>query len=138
MTLSAFLKKNAVKEENLKIVVSKRFEEDGKPVEWEIRSLSTTEESKIKKECTRKVKVGKGVYRPETDYDEYLAKLAATCTVYPDLKNADLQDSYGVMGADKVLKEMLKPGEYAEYINKIQEFNGFDLSMDDLVEEAKN
>jgi hypothetical protein len=33
---------------------------------------------------------------------------------------------------------MLLPGEYAELKNKIMEVNGYDLSMDELVDEAKN
>ena len=64
--------------------------------------------------------------------------LAATCTVYPDLNNLDLQDSYGVMGAEELLKVMLLPGEYANYLGKVQEICGFDKNMNDLVEEAKN
>ena len=33
---------------------------------------------------------------------------------------------------------MLTAGEYAEYLAKIQEVNGFDVSFEDKVEEAKN
>ncbi|MHB8064466.1 MAG: phage tail assembly chaperone [Ruminiclostridium sp.] len=33
---------------------------------------------------------------------------------------------------------MLKPGEYADFLSKIQEVNGFDVTMEELVEEAKN
>lgn len=29
---------------------------------------------------------------------------------FPDLNDKDLQDSYGVMGADSLLKAMLTPG----------------------------
>ena len=50
----------------------------------------------------------------------------------------DLQDSYGVMGAEELLKVMLLPGEYANYLGKVQEICGFDKNMNDLVEEAKN
>ena len=64
--------------------------------------------------------------------------MATRCVVFPNLNDKDLQDSYGVMGAEKLLKEMLKPGEYQDLIKKIQEVNGFNVSMDELVEEAKN
>ena len=50
----------------------------------------------------------------------------------------ELQDSYKVMGADALLKTMLTPGEYAEYLTKIQEVCGFDTTMQDEVDEAKN
>ena len=68
----------------------------------------------------------------------YLGKMAAACTVYPDLTDAELQNSYGVMGEDALLKEILNIGEYNNYLSKVQEVNGFDTSMDELVEEAKN
>ena len=42
------------------------------------------------------------------------------------------------MGADILLKTMLTAGEYAGYIEKIQQINGFDASMEELEEEAKN
>lgn len=43
-------------------------------------------------------------YVPETDYNAYLGKLDARCTVFPNLDDAELQNSYGVMGADALLK----------------------------------
>ena len=60
------------------------------------------------------------------------------CTVFPNLNDKELQDSYKVMGADALLKTMLTPGEYAEYLTKIQEVCGFDTTMQDEVDEAKN
>lgn len=54
------------------------------------------------------------------------------------MNDAQLQDSYHVMGADALLKKMLMPGEYNEYLLKVQEINGFDVANDDLVAEAKN
>lgn len=67
-----------------------------------------------------------------------MGKLAAACTVFPNLNNAELQSNYGVMGADSLLKAMLLPGEYANYLAKVQEVNGFDIDFDEMVEEAKN
>ena len=139
--LSCFLAQNAIKVENVKYAASKRFiGPDGKPMEWEIKCVSPEEDELLKKECTKRVPVpGKrGVFLPETDYNLYVGKLAAACTVYPELNNKELQDSYHVMGSDSLLKKMLTPGEYSEYLAKIQEINGFDIGMGELVEEAKN
>jgi len=58
--------------------------------------------------------------------------------VFPNLNDSELQDSYKVMSADKLLKVMLKPGEYQDYLKKVQEVNGYDVPLDELVEEAKN
>lgn len=139
--LSCFLAQNAVKVENVKCTVSKRFlDEKGKPVKWEVCCITPEEDEALKKECTKRVPVvgKKGAFLPETDYNAYVGKLAAKCTVFPNLNDKELQDSYHVMGADTLLKKMLTPGEYNEYLAKVQEVNGFDISMDELAEEAKN
>ena len=139
--LSAFLASNAIKDENVKYVASKRFiGEDKKPMEWEITCVTSEEDEALRKGCTRKVQVPgkKNMFTPETDYDKYLGLLAVRCVVFPNLNDAELQNSYGVMGADSLLKTMLKPGEYQDILKKVQEINGFDTGIDDLVEEAKN
>ncbi|AEG59591.1 phage tail assembly chaperone [Desulforamulus ruminis] len=139
--LSAFLRQNAVQSGNMKYIASQRFlDENKKPIEWEICSITSEEDEAIRKACTRKVPVpGKrNIYTPETDYNQYLGRLAAQCTVFPNLNDAELQNSYGVMGADTLLKAMLKPGEYADYLTKIQEINGFEVTMEEMVDEAKN
>ena len=65
--------------------------------------------------------------------------MAAACIVYPNLNDRELQDSYGVMGADQLLGEMIDdPGEYNEFISKIQAYHGFDQAFQDKVDEAKN
>lgn len=139
--LSAFLAQNALQVENIKHVVSKRFvDEEGKPIPWEIQCITSSEDEAIRKACTKKVQVPgkKGQYTQQTDFDLYLGKLAARCTVFPNLDDAELQNSYGVMGSDALLKVMLKPGEYTDYLTKIQEVNGFDITFEEAVEEAKN
>ena len=139
--LSAFLAENAIKVENIKRVASKRFVgEDGKPIEWEIACITSNEDEKLRKDCTKRVPIpGKrNQFTTETDYNLYLGKLAAMCTVFPNLNDSELQNSYGVMGADALLKAMLTPGEYADYLTTIQEVNGFDISFEDQVDEVKN
>ena len=141
MNLSAFLAENALAVENVKFAASKRFMgDDGKPMLWEIKTITGTEDEALRKSCAKRVPIPgkKNQYQKETDYDMYLGKLAVACTVFPDLKNKELQDSYKVMGADALLKTMLTPGEYAEYLTKIQEVCGFDTTMQDEVDEAKN
>jgi len=58
--------------------------------------------------------------------------------MFPDLNDVSLQDSYGAMGADNLLRAMLTPGEYAEYLRQVQKICGFDVPFDQLVDEAKN
>jgi hypothetical protein len=139
--LSGFLSQNALKVENVKHIASKRFvDEKQKPIPWEIRGITSTEDEALRKSCTKRVLVpGKrNQYTQETDFNLYLGKLAAACTVYPNLDDAELQNSYGAMGSDSLLKKMLTPGEYADYLTVIQKVNGFEVSFEDSVEEAKN
>lgn len=141
MTLSAFLSENAIPVENIKFAASPRFvDENKKPVEWEIKTITGTEDEALRKSCARRVPVpGKrNQYQKETDYDLYLGKLAVACTVFPNLNDKGLQDSYKAMGAEALLKAMLTPGEYAEYVSKVQEVCGFDTTLQDEVDEAKN
>ena len=139
-SLSAFLSQNALKVENIKYVASKRFIEKEKPVEWEIRALTSKEDEALRKSCTKRVPVPgrRNQFTTETDYNLYVGKMAAACTVFPNLDDKELQDSYGVMGSDDLLKTMLTAGEYADYLAKVQEINGYDQNMEDVVDEAKN
>jgi hypothetical protein len=125
--------------ESVKYVASNRFVKDGQPVEWELKAVSSGLDESIRKDCTKKIPTGKrGQYTMETDNDKYIGKLCVATTVYPNLNDAALQDSYGVKSADDLLKKMLLPGEYTEYKAKVMEVNGYDLSMEELVDEAKN
>lgn len=139
--LSAFLAENAVPVENTKFVASKRFrDEDGKPMGWEIGCITSSEDEALRKAATKRIPVpGKrNQFTQDLDVNLYLGRLAAKCTVFPNLDDAELQNSYGAMGADALLKTMLTPGEYADYLLKVQEVNGFDTTFEDEVDEAKN
>lgn len=138
--LKAFLKQNAINVEEEKINVSDRFTEDGVPVKWVVKPITSQQDEILRKECTKRIPVNgkRGQYTQETDYNKYLGKMATTCTVFPNLNDKELQDSYGVMGAEDLLKTMLLPGEYAAYIEQVQEICGFDVTLDDKIEEAKN
>ena len=145
--LSAFLAENALPVEHVKAVVSPRFlsnekDKNGKlkPMEGEIQAIDGSADEAIRKSCTKRVPVpGKrNQFTRELDTDAYVGKLAVACTVFPNLNDAGLQDSYKVMGADALLKAMLTPGEYANYLTKVQEICGFDITLQDEVDEAKN
>ena len=73
------------------------------------------------------------------DFDSnlYIAKFTAAATVFPDLNDAELQDSYHVMSAEQLLNRLLLAGERIEYIRAVQEFNSVQ-SFGEGVEEVKN
>lgn len=139
--LSMFFAENVMKEEHIKYVASKRFlGTNGKPMEWEICCITSEEDEQLRRDSTKKIPIpGKrGQYTRETDYDIYLGKLGVKCVTFPNLNNVEFQNSYGVMGAEALLKTMLRPGEYSDLIAKVQEINGFNETFDEIVDEAKN
>lgn len=134
--LKAFLSQNKVKVENRKVVVSKSFiDEDGKPIEWEIKKISAAQHEAIQKDCTV---IGKNAKQAEFDGNKFATMVCAYSIVYPELNNAELQDSYGVKRPEDLLLAMLDGGEYANLQKEVFEHNGFNVSQDELVEEAKN
>ena len=139
---SKFMKANkAVKENEKYAATSSLRDEAGKPLLWEIRHISSKENEDIRESCMMEVQVtGKpGVYRQKFKTNEYLRKLVTESVAYPDLYDAELQDSYGVKTPEDLLMAMVDdPGEYSEFVAYVQRFQGFDVSFSDKVDEAKN
>lgn len=137
---AVFMAGNAAQNDVVKYVASKRFVDKKKPVEWELKAIDSDLDEIIRKECTKKVPIAgkRGQFTQETDTDKYIAKMCVHCVVYPNLNDAELQDSYGVKSGEALLKKMLLPGEYTELKAKVMEVNGYDMSMEELVDEAKN
>jgi hypothetical protein len=140
--ISLFLKKNKAVRPNVRYAATKSLcDEDGKALEWEIKPLSTEENEYLRERCTTEIVVlGRpGVYREKVDTNKYLAKMIAASVIEPDLMDAELQDSYGVKTPEALIKIMVdNPGEYSEFALFIQKLNGFDISGNQKVEEAKN
>jgi len=141
-SLSLFLKQNKKKKENVKYKATRSLcDAKGEPLEWEIKPLTTTESETIREECTYEVQVtGKpNQFRQKLNTSKYLAKMIASSVVFPDLYNKELQDSYGVMTPEELIKEMIdNSAEYNDFAEFIQKYNGFDEMLSDKVEEAKN
>lgn len=139
-SLSAFMRPNVAEIKNASFAPSPRFVgEDGKPMEWEIRCISADEYARIRSSCIRQVPVigKKGQYTQQLDTYTFQAKVAAACTVFPDLTNAELQDSWGVATPEQLVGVMLIGGEFDDYITEVFEVNGF-KDEPELVDEAKN
>lgn len=139
--LSLFLKKNKKQRENVKYVATKSLcDENGNPLEWTIKPLTTAESEDIRESCTREIQVtGKpNVYRNKFDDRKYIAKLIASSVVEPNLYDKELQDSYGVMTPEELIVQMIdNPNEYnafAEFITNNIENN----NINEVIEEAKN
>lgn len=142
MSLKRFLKQHKKVKENTTYPATKSLtDENGNPLLWTIRPLTTKENDEIREECTIEVPVkGKpNVYRNKFNSSKYVAKMIVASVVEPNLYDKELQDSYGVMTPEELLKEMVdNPSEYQDFATFVQEYCGFDTSMEEKVEEAKN
>ena len=102
-----FMKANkAVKENGTYAATKSLCDEDGQPILWEFKHITSKENEAVRDGATRDIPVAgrQGVYRQKLDSTKYVDD----------------------------------PGEYMELAAFVQRFQGFDVSFDDMVEEAKN
>ena len=139
---SKFMKSNKIEKKNEFYAPTKSLcDENGKPLEWEFRHITSRENEGLRDDCTIDVPVtGKpNLFRPKTQSSKYIRKMIAASVVMPDLYDKELQDSYGVTTPDELLLAMVDdPGEYNDLAAFVQRFQGFNVSFDEKVDEAKN
>lgn len=139
---SKFMKSNkTVKKNGFYAPTRSLCDEDGKPLEWEFRHITSKENDVLRDDCTIEVPVtGKpNMFRPRVQSSKYMQKMVAASVVMPDLYDKELQDSYGVTTPEELLLAMVDdPGEYNDLLSFVQGFQGFNVSFNDKVEEAKN
>lgn len=130
----AFLKGNSKRIKAKNVIISDAFlDENGKIVPFTIRTLPTNLVSKWQNEFSSLNENGEA----EFDTAGYNKKIMIEAVVFPDLKNQELQDSYGVIGEGALLDEMLLYGEQTKLIQEINVLNGF-KTIDEKVKEIKN
>ena len=139
---SQFMKANKATKENGFYAATKSLcDEKGKPLEWEFKHITSKENEDIREGCTIEVQVtGKpNMYRQKLKASLYIQRMIAASVVMPDLYDAGLQDSYGVKTPEDLLLAMVDdPGEYNDLAAFVQKFQGFNVSFEDKVDEAKN
>jgi hypothetical protein len=116
-------------------------DDKGNALEWEFKHITSKENESIRESCMIEVPVtGKpNVYRPKLQSSKYIQKMIVASVVTPDLYDAELQDSYGVKTPEDLLFAMVDdPGEYNDLAAYVQQFQGFNTSFDEKVDEAKN
>ncbi len=130
-SLNRFL--NPVRKENKKFVLSSAFvEEDGTPIEWEMKALGANETLNITKE------------HGDEDYSEILCRQVAESIVYPNLRDAELVKAFAernggkIMQPHEILMEMITASEYNRLVGVFNEQNEVTMDFSKLVDEAKN
>lgn len=140
---AAFLKQNKPARKNEFFPASKDFvDAEGKPIMWELRHLPTIVVNRINSECTKI----KGKNKVEFDSELYNRKKVSAAVVYPNLKSAELLDSYmsdyplDERTPENLIVLMLDdPNEFAALLAKVNEMAGVDTkAMAENIEIAKN
>lgn len=138
--LKAFMAESAIQYKEVDYIASERFiDEKNNPIPWKLRILTETELSKLKAQCKKRVTNPKTQQSYiETDSSKLADLMIENSVIYPNLNNAQLQDSYGAVGAIDLAKKMLIPGEYNDLILAVNETNGFNSGMAEKIKRAKN
>lgn len=125
-----FFKEHRAPRQNEFFAATRQFkDENGDPLKWELKPLSSKKLEEIKWANT-----------PGGTFNEkqYQRDLIIAAVVFPPLRNKELQDSYSVKNAEDLLFELLTGNEFTDLSLKVMNMNGLVDDIDDLIEEAKN
>ena len=101
--------------------------------------MTNEEMDALREQYTKRIK-NKATRQTEEKFDNIGFTMAMTLksVVFPDLKDATLQDSYEVADEEDLLKAMLSPGELTDLQMAVNEANDFEVGMDEKIKKAKN
>ena len=108
-----FYRENRQEREEKEVILSERLAADGGQVIFLIRPMRQRENEDIWRRCGE-------------DEKRYERAVLAESVIFPDLKDAKLQNSYGVVGAERLLEKLLLAGEYDRLRQAVEEINGGD------------
>ncbi|BFH65066.1 MULTISPECIES: phage tail assembly chaperone [Paenibacillus] len=135
MNLQDFLNANPVENLTEEVAISPRFkDEQGNPLKFMIKAMTPAEFEEIRKKATQ-IKKGKNI---EFDSQKFNLSIAINNTINPDFKNADSIKKLGVATPEDYIQRVLLAGELSTLVQKINELSGFDVGMNELVDEVKN
>ena len=111
MGQECFYRENRKDRGEREVLLTERLTADGGQMLFRIRPMSQRENEEIWKKSGE-------------DEKRYESMVLAESVVFPDLKDALLQDSYGVAGAERLLGKLLLAGEYDRLRRAVEEING--------------
>ncbi len=134
---SRFMKKNKTPRTSTTYAATKSLlDENGEPLLWTIRPISSREVENIREEC---MNVDMAGGKAKFDSRKFTSRLLCAAIAEPNLNNAELQKSYGVMGAEDLLYEMIDdPAEFTALLNFVQNYSGLKNDLQANIDEAKN
>lgn len=120
------------------VVISPRFkDEKGQLLKFKIKPMSGDDFGKYQKACTTINMPGK---KRETQFDsgKFNIMTIVNHCVDPDFKDAAWLKELNVVSPEMAVQKVLLAGEIVELGNKITELSGFNVDINEEIEEAKN
>lgn len=138
MNLQEFLNKNKVDGIQDEVAISKRLAnpETGELYKFKIRALTEKEYEGARSAATTLPKKRKE--RTKFDTSAFNEKIIIAACIYPNFKDAESIKEAGCIAPEEYLHKVLLPGEVSDLANSITKLSGFDVDMEDLIEDAKN
>lgn len=138
--ISVFMPGQAEKTEEVEIPISRRFKNaEGKVIPFVFKPITTERVDEIEKQSMKMVKQKGRHIGQELDQARFMARIAVESTVYPNFKSEQFRRAYKTEDPIEVAKKVLNvAGEYSTWLSKASEVNGFDDTLEDLEELAKN
>lgn len=137
-SLQEFLNANPIDNLTAEVVVSERFKDnDGNILKFKIRAMTNEEFEEIRKAATS-VSFKKGKRAVSFDTKHFNELVVINHTIDPNFKDAESIKKLGCISPEQYLNKVLLAGEIVELSQQIQLLSGFEVELDELVEEAKN
>lgn len=145
ISMDVFLKENNKSVKQVGYIGSKNIvDADNKPVIWTITLLSTKEFQRLARrgEATPVIDKHGSVTGMKNNTEagiKVMEELIQRCVTYPNLSDAKLQDSWGVVGEIELAQAMLNAGEFTDLSHAVVQAHGIDCGDPvELIEQAKN
>jgi len=135
MSLQDFLNAHPVDGLTDEVAISPRFKDaEGKQLLFKIKAMTDAEFNDLRKSCTSMKKNRK----VEFDSQRFNLQTVIRNTLDPNFKDSESLKKLGCLNPEEYVQKVLLAGEIATLAQKISALSGFDVDMEDLVEEAKN
>ncbi|HLR92405.1 MAG TPA: hypothetical protein VK048_05030 [Atopostipes sp.] len=140
MDLSFFMPGKAEQVEVVEAPISQRFKDaKGKIIPFQFKPITTDRVDELEKFHTKPVIKGNKKVGERVDQARFMAHIAVESTIYPNFKDEKMRKAYKSEDPIEIAKKVLNVvGEYTNWMSKASEVNGFEDSLDDLEEIAKN
>lgn len=128
--LTEFLCENVVEGLTEEVTISNRI-----PFKFKISAMTSEQFNSYRKMATT---INTKTKSASFDSKKLTEQMVINHTVDPDFRDADSIKKLGVMTPEQYLNKVLLAGEVEELSQAIQKLSGFNLDIDEAVEEAKN